>query len=525
MYEDHYRFHRQPFSPTPDPEFFYKSDSHQQALEQLLQGIRRREGILLLTGDVGTGKTTTTRALVRLLDKNVFTALVLNPFVSEDELLRVLLQDFGVVSDSRALQDAGRQSLVETLNRFLLSLAAVGASALAVVDEAQNLTAPVLEQLRVLTGLETDQQKLLQILLVGQPELQTMLALPEMRQLNQRIARRCTLRPLTRDEVDQYVAFRVRLAGGAWETIFTRRALDLIYQVSEGVPRKINLVCDRSLEMGFAALSLTIDEALVAKAAEALEFTGADRDAIPSTRRRPRPGRFVVAPQTKRSMAAVACGGGGGCRAWCGADAVGGVVAERGARRPAGAPDPGHAGPPATGRSGRGRRARSAAIVYDPHRGVRQPATGRRDCGPAPRAGRRRCRCATRRGRPQLRRLDRAVCVAGRCAADGDCRQTAIWVPRRPYRRRRAAQRQSALSDASSHRAADGARPEAAAGEVFRHSPVFCPLNAGAFALLHVQRLGLLGAVHDEAETGRGIPAHQTGDYAVRPDLICDLDT
>ncbi len=309
MYEDHYRFHRQPFSPTPDPEFFYKSDSHQQALEQLLQGIRRREGILLLTGDVGTGKTTTTRALVRLLDKNVFTALVLNPFVSEDELLRVLLQDFGVVSDSRALQDAGRQSLVETLNRFLLSLAAVGASALAVVDEAQNLTAPVLEQLRVLTGLETDQQKLLQILLVGQPELQTMLALPEMRQLNQRIARRCTLRPLTRDEVDQYVAFRVRLAGGAWETIFTRRALDLIYQVSEGVPRKINLVCDRSLEMGFAALSLTIDEALVAKAAEALEFTRADRDAIPSTRRRPRPGRFVVAPQTKRSMAAVACGG------------------------------------------------------------------------------------------------------------------------------------------------------------------------------------------------------------------------
>lgn len=145
MYEDYYRFRRQPFSPTPDPEFLYKSASHQRALEQLLRGIRRREGMLLLTGDVGTGKTTTNRALLRLLDKNVFTALVLNPFVSEEELLRVLLQDFGVVADGRALQDASRQSLVETLNRFLLSLAAIGASALAVVDEAQNLRPSVLE--------------------------------------------------------------------------------------------------------------------------------------------------------------------------------------------------------------------------------------------------------------------------------------------------------------------------------------------------------------------------------------------
>ena len=308
MYEDHYQLRRQPFSPAPDPEFFYKSDSHQQALEQLLQGIRRREGILLLTGDVGTGTTTTTRALVRLLDKNVFTALVLKPFESEDELLRVLLQDFGVVSDGRALQDASRHSLVETLNRFLLSLAAVGASALVVVDEAQNLKRPVLKQLRELTALESDRQKLLQILLVGQPELQTMLASREMRRLNRRIARRCTIRPLTSDEVGQYVGFRVRVAGGAWETLFTRRALNLICQVSEGVPRKINLICDRSLELGCAALKPTIDETLVAKAVEALELTRAGRGAMPSTRRRTRSGRFVVAPQTKRWMAAIAVG-------------------------------------------------------------------------------------------------------------------------------------------------------------------------------------------------------------------------
>ena len=306
MYEDYYRFRCQPFSPTPDPEFLYKSDSHQQALEQLLGGIRRREGMLLLTGDVGTGKTTMTCALLRLLDKNIFTALVLNPFVSEGELLRVLLQDFGVVSDGRALQDASRQSLVETLNRFLLSLAGIGASALAVVDVAQNLRPPVLEQLRVLTALETDQQKLLQILLVGQSELQTMLALPEMRQLNQRIAQRCTIRPLTCDEVEKYVEFRVQMARGAWETMFTGRALDLIYQFSEGVPRQINLICDRSLETGFAALSPTIDETLVARAVEALEFTRASRGAIPATRPRPRPGRVTVAPQTKRVLAMAA---------------------------------------------------------------------------------------------------------------------------------------------------------------------------------------------------------------------------
>ena len=308
MYEDYYRFRCQPFSPTPDPEFLYKSDSHQQALEQLLRGIRRREGMLLLTGDVGTGKTTTTRALLRLLDRNVFTALVLDPFVSEDDLLRVLLQDFGVVSDGRGLQDASRQCLVETLNRFLLSLAAIGASALAVVDEAQNLNPQVLEQLRVLTALETDQQKLLQILLVGQPELQTLLALPEMRQLNQRVARRCMVRPLTCDEVEKYVGFRVRVAGGAWETMFSARALDLIYQFSEGVPRKINLICDRSLEAGFAALSPTIDETLVAKAAEALEFTRASHGAIPSSRPQagPRAGRLSVAPKTTRWLATAA---------------------------------------------------------------------------------------------------------------------------------------------------------------------------------------------------------------------------
>ena len=305
MYEDYYRFRRQPFSPTPDPEFLYKSGSHQEALEQLLRGVRRREGILLLSGAVGTGKTTTTRALLQFLDRDVFTALVLDPFVTADELLRVLLQDFGVVSDGRTLQDASRQSLIETLNRFLLSLSTVGASALAVVDEAQNLPAETLEQLRVLTTLETDRQKLLQILLVGQPELLTVLGSSEMRPLNQRIARRCELFPLNRDEVEKYVEFRIRMAEGASETMFVARAIDLVYQLSEGVPRKINLICDRSLEAGCAGLKPTIDEVIVAKAAEALDLAGRvptlGSVSLPTVRS---PGR--LGPQTRRMLAAAA---------------------------------------------------------------------------------------------------------------------------------------------------------------------------------------------------------------------------
>lgn len=305
MYEDYYRFRCQPFSPTPDPAFLYKSDAHQEALEQLLRGVQRRDGMLLLTGDVGTGKTTTTRALLGLLDPHVFTALVLNPFVTPDELLRVLLQDFGVVSDARAMRDAGRQSLVETLNRFLLSLGTVGASALAVIDEAQNLPMDTLEQLRVLTALETDSHKLLQILLVGQPELQALLDTEEMRPLNQRIGRRAMLRPLTRDEVEQYIGFRIRTARGVWETMFSARAIDLVYQFSEGIPRKINLICDRSLEAGCAALSPTIDEEIVARAGEALDFgwTGAGVSRVGSVEWAPS-GR--VGPQTKRVMAAAA---------------------------------------------------------------------------------------------------------------------------------------------------------------------------------------------------------------------------
>ena len=245
MCEDYYRFTRQPFSLTPDPEFLFKSTSHQAALDQLLRGIWRGEGFLLLTGDVGTSKTTVCRTLVEQLGKRVFTALVSNPFVTQDELLRVLLLDFGVVSRAEARTSsftlATQQQLLDTLNEFLLSLVGVGATAAVIVDEAQNLSPQLLEGIRLLSNLETDNRKLLQLLLVGQPELVATLEDDGMRQLRQRIARRLELTPLSRDEVGQYIAYRLRLASGERGVVFNDGAIDLVYEFSGGVPRKSTL--------------------------------------------------------------------------------------------------------------------------------------------------------------------------------------------------------------------------------------------------------------------------------------------
>ena len=259
MYEDYYGFDRRPFSLTPDPEFLFKSASHQEALEQLLCGIRRREGCLILIGDIGTGKTTIWRSLIEQLGPKTFTAVVLNPFSSDDELLRTVLQDFGVVSQAEVrhgrLDGASKQQLIDTLNSFLLSLMPLGASAVLIIDEAQNLTPSLLEQIRVLTNLETSKETLLQVLLVGQLELQVRLRSPGMWQLDQRVSRRCTLRPLKPTEVEDYVAHRLRVAHSPWDVGFTAKATEFVYQFSGGIPRKINLLCDRALEIGCDALT------------------------------------------------------------------------------------------------------------------------------------------------------------------------------------------------------------------------------------------------------------------------------
>ena len=277
MYEDYYGFTEKPFSLTPDPKYLYKSESHSNAFELLQYANRRREGFVVVTGDIGTGKTTLCRALLEQIDRTTFTALVLNPFLSEDDLLKLILQDFGVVSREDVkrgrLAGVSKQELIETLYDFLLGLLPLRANAVLIIDEAQNLPVPLLEQIRILSNLETDKEKLLQIVLVGQLNLNTLLKSPEMRQLDQRVSIRYELKPLTREEVAAYVSHRVAIAGGSAVVAFQPRALELVHGRSQGIPRLVNLLCDRALLAAYSARSNKVTAEMVQKAAESLELT------------------------------------------------------------------------------------------------------------------------------------------------------------------------------------------------------------------------------------------------------------
>src|ERR671934_971818 len=198
MYEQYYGLSEKPFSLTPDPKYLYRSESHANAFDLLQYAIRRREGFIVLTGDIGTGKTTICRALLEQLDTATFTSLILNPFLSVEELIREVLLDFGVVSReavrSGRIAAASKHELISTLHEFLLSLIPLKASAVLIIDEAQHLSPQVLEQIRIISNLETNEAKLLQIVLVGQLNLLDVLAAAEMRQLDQRISIRATLK-------------------------------------------------------------------------------------------------------------------------------------------------------------------------------------------------------------------------------------------------------------------------------------------------------------------------------------------
>jgi type II secretory pathway predicted ATPase ExeA len=276
MYEQYYGFTEKPFSLTPDPKYLYRSRSHANAFELLQYAIERREGFVVVTGDIGTGKTTLCRALLEQIDQTTVTALILNPFLSEEDLLRRILQDFGVVS--RAEVKAGRlagvskQELIDTLYDFLLGLIPLKASAVVIIDEAQNLPLHVLEQIRILSNLETDKEKLLQIILVGQLNLHGLLRSPELRQLDQRISIRYQLKPLDREAADAYVRHRLTIAGGAGAVGFTSQALALVHKISGGIPRLINLLCDRALLAGFSVQADRITPEMVRHAAKNLDI-------------------------------------------------------------------------------------------------------------------------------------------------------------------------------------------------------------------------------------------------------------
>lgn len=291
MYEEFFGFTEKPFSLTPDPKYLYRSESHANALELLQYSIRRREGFVVVTGDIGTGKTTLCRALLEQIDRRTFTALVLNPFLSEEDLLKLILQDFGVVSreDVKAgrLNGVSKQELIDTLYDFLLGLLPLQASAVLIIDEAQNLPLQVLEQLRILSNLETDKEKLLQIILVGQLNLQTVLRSPELRQLDQRVSIRYELKPLTSEEVAEYVAHRLHVAGVRTGVSFTPKAISAVHRYSEGIPRVINLICDRSLLGAYSARSGRVTPDLVERAAQTLDLQPAPRSRFAWLRRRP----------------------------------------------------------------------------------------------------------------------------------------------------------------------------------------------------------------------------------------------
>src|SRR5690349_13481399 len=247
MYEEYFGFTEKPFSLTPDPKYLFKSESHGNAFELLQYAVKRREGFVVVTGDIGTGKTTLCRALLEQIDRNTFTALVLNPFLSEEDLLKLILQDFGVVSRDDVkrgrLNGVSKQELIETIYDFLLGLLPLHAAAVLIIDEAQNLPMATLEQIRILSNLETDKEKLLQILLVGQLNLGKLLRSSELRQLDQRVSIRYRLEPLDRETVGAYVAHRLTIAGGSAAVTFAPKALDLLHRLSGGIPRLINLIC------------------------------------------------------------------------------------------------------------------------------------------------------------------------------------------------------------------------------------------------------------------------------------------
>lgn len=290
LYEAFYGLREQPFALTTDPRFLFMGDAHRRAYEELLTGLRRREGLLLLTGDTGMGKTTLIRAVIEALGPRTFSALILNPYMSDAEVLRVILRDFGLVTREEirngVFAKADVPQLLDTLEGFLKSLVDLNSYAVVIIDEAQSLSAKVLDQVRVLGGIELDGRRLLQIILVGQPDLLTTIKSDALRALDERISRRAVLGPLPPADVDDYIQHRLTVAGGKDTVEFTPESVNLVAELTRGVPRRINLLCDRTLEAGRVEGTNVITPAIVQRANQ----TGSGQATLPE-----KPARPVVA--------------------------------------------------------------------------------------------------------------------------------------------------------------------------------------------------------------------------------------
>jgi general secretion pathway protein A len=266
VYLEYYGLKQAPFDLTPNPHFLFRSRRHREAYNHMLYGICERKGFVQLTGEVGAGKTTLCRALLEKLNGLYSTALILNPALDADGLMKAIATEFGLDVKGR-----DRLETITAIGEFLLKQAQQGRETVLLIDEAQDLTEELLEQIRLLSNIETDERKLLQIVLLGQPELRDRLNSERLRQLRQRITVRYHLTPLTRFEVGQYIQHRLELAGAQGVPYFTQPALWRIYGYSRGIPRLINAVCDKSLLAGFVEQSDRITYQMVGRAIRELE--------------------------------------------------------------------------------------------------------------------------------------------------------------------------------------------------------------------------------------------------------------
>ncbi len=261
MYLDFFQLNEFPFNVTPDPRFLFFSERHREAYESLLYGIEQRKGFIVLTGEVGCGKTTICRSVLNNLPSATHSAMVLNPSLTTSQLVRSILLDLG-------LEPKGRDKLVHIaqLNRFLLDCLKKGENVTVIIDESQNLEPELMEQVRMLSNLETDQHKLMQIILSGQPELKERLQQPDLRQLRQRIMVHCDLQPLDHLETALYIQHRLNVAGANNRITFDTAAVRRIHERAQGIPRQINTLCDRSLLAAYVRRDHQVTDADVANA-------------------------------------------------------------------------------------------------------------------------------------------------------------------------------------------------------------------------------------------------------------------
>jgi general secretion pathway protein A len=260
MYAAYFGLKENPFKLAPEPRYLFLSEYHREALNCLIYGIQEKKGFVLITGGIGTGKTTICRSLLKSLDDSVETALIFNTAISDLDLLETMITEYGI---SLTGEQRSKKIYIDVLNEFLLQKFAAGKNVVLLIDEAQNLSHGVLEQVRMLSNLETEREKLIQIILVGQPELNNALMLPALRQLNERVTVRYELHPLSPQNIRNYIEYRLQVAGGPGKIRFTPGAYGLIYNCTEGIPRRINAVCDRALLIAYTKEIFNINRKLV----------------------------------------------------------------------------------------------------------------------------------------------------------------------------------------------------------------------------------------------------------------------